>query len=43
MYQAGGSEAPDARDRRLLRLVYAHDDGPSRCGLLHLRLGGVCL
>jgi hypothetical protein len=43
MYQAGGSEVPDARDRRVLRFIYDHDDGPGRCGLLNLRLGGLCL
>ncbi len=43
MYRAGGSEVPDAADARALRAMYAHHDAPSRCGVLHLRLGPVCL
>ncbi len=43
MYRAGGAEAPDERDRRALRAIYAHHDAPDRCGLLNLRLGALCL
>ncbi|MDP9070113.1 MAG: M57 family metalloprotease [Actinomycetota bacterium] len=41
MYQAGGSEEPDARDEGVLRFIYAHHDPPPRCGLLDL--GPVCV
>jgi hypothetical protein len=43
MFHSGGSDRPDAADAAALRAVYAHADKPGPCGLLHLRLGSVCL
>ena len=43
MYHAGGSDRPDAADGRALRALYAHTDGPDRCGVANLRLGPLCL
>jgi len=43
MFHSGGADRPDAVDRADLRAIYGHTDRPGRCGLLHLRLGPLCL
>lgn len=43
MFHTGGAEHPDALDAAELRSIYGHADGPERCGVLNLQLGGFCL
>jgi hypothetical protein len=42
MFPTGGAVRPDAGDVAALRAAYAHDDAPTRCGLVHLHLGPLC-
>lgn len=43
MFHTGGSPSPDSADAEELRAIYAHSDPPPRCGVLNIRLGGVCI
>ena len=43
MFPSGGAQRPDAGDVATLSAVYPHDDKPRRCGVVHLRLGPVCV
>lgn len=43
MYPSGGAAGPSARDVQALRDLYAHADGPDRCGVLNLEVGRLCL
>lgn len=43
MFHTGGSERPDSLDVAGLRQIYVHEDDHGPCGLLGLRIAGICL
>ncbi|HET7488985.1 MAG TPA: matrixin family metalloprotease [Acidimicrobiales bacterium] len=42
MFHTGGPDEPDAEDTAELRALYAHVDGPDRCGFFDVRAGAFC-
>lgn len=42
MFHTGGPDVPDLEDVAVLQALYAHVDGPDRCGFFDVRAGAFC-